>query len=421
MLVSPVSHERYDGPYALCQTEIFWSERYAFLASVGYQLRVRYRPDWFPSWLATGKDPEDCEDSACNSEVNAMDATGQDGQRVTIRVVERGKTEQVMEHLEKRDQVSGSEDRYCVPFLDFLHDPFLVDYDLMITPYLRPFNDPGLTNTSHVVDFVLQTLRALAFLHANQVAHRNIQARNIMMDASSLYPMGHHPIRLNSARDGTTSAVLMNRIRRPVRYYLVDFSRATQFEPGEYPFVVYKRGQDWRLPERTMPPRRMHIDAFKVDVYHLGRLYESAFLRAGEAQYPEAGWPLASLEILVASMVHPRPEMRLPARGALLMAQYVFSKVNVPPCTGIWRTPQPPVMQHPRRVALSAAVIMTDYLVTELEKLASEPGALELQQPVLDVCPPDFFASSFSYWSALAAACIVGDKCSNSFDVLSRS
>ncbi len=40
----------------LVMTEQWWRDRYAEIASHGYELRPRYHPQWQPSWLKSGKD-----------------------------------------------------------------------------------------------------------------------------------------------------------------------------------------------------------------------------------------------------------------------------------------------------------------------------------------------------------------------------
>lgn len=47
----------------LSEDEEIWRDRYSFLLSRGLQLRVRYRPEWTPSWLGANLDPMTCEDS----------------------------------------------------------------------------------------------------------------------------------------------------------------------------------------------------------------------------------------------------------------------------------------------------------------------------------------------------------------------
>lgn len=44
------------------EEEIWWRDRQQFLQSKGYMLRPRFRPDWVPSWLTSGKHPYRSED-----------------------------------------------------------------------------------------------------------------------------------------------------------------------------------------------------------------------------------------------------------------------------------------------------------------------------------------------------------------------
>jgi hypothetical protein len=49
-------------PGTLVMTERWWRDRYDAISSRGYELRPRYRPDWEPSWLKSGKDFYTVED-----------------------------------------------------------------------------------------------------------------------------------------------------------------------------------------------------------------------------------------------------------------------------------------------------------------------------------------------------------------------
>ena len=60
-VASPVVESHARGPAPKGQvgavaTEQWWRERYNEIAERGYQLRPRYRPDWHPSSLKSGKD-----------------------------------------------------------------------------------------------------------------------------------------------------------------------------------------------------------------------------------------------------------------------------------------------------------------------------------------------------------------------------
>ena len=46
----------------LVTTEQWWRDHYNEIAEHGYQLRLRYHPNWQPSWLKSGKDFYTVED-----------------------------------------------------------------------------------------------------------------------------------------------------------------------------------------------------------------------------------------------------------------------------------------------------------------------------------------------------------------------
>ncbi len=46
----------------LFEEDFFWREHQQWLADAGYMLRPRYREDWEPSWLKSGKANYQCED-----------------------------------------------------------------------------------------------------------------------------------------------------------------------------------------------------------------------------------------------------------------------------------------------------------------------------------------------------------------------
>ena len=46
----------------LFEEDFFWREHQRWLADAGYMLRPRYREDWKPSWLQSGKATYQCED-----------------------------------------------------------------------------------------------------------------------------------------------------------------------------------------------------------------------------------------------------------------------------------------------------------------------------------------------------------------------
>ena len=49
-------------PGGLSGLEAYWKDRYDWLNGLGYQLRLRYKPDWVPSWRGSKKSRFSSED-----------------------------------------------------------------------------------------------------------------------------------------------------------------------------------------------------------------------------------------------------------------------------------------------------------------------------------------------------------------------
>ena len=47
---------------SLREDEIFWRDNFTWFKEQGYQLRLRFTPDWIPSWKGTSKFRLQCED-----------------------------------------------------------------------------------------------------------------------------------------------------------------------------------------------------------------------------------------------------------------------------------------------------------------------------------------------------------------------
>lgn len=100
--------------------------------------------------------------------------------------------------------------------------------------------------------------------------------RNIMMDASTLYPSGFHPIYKGFLPDVSGLAPHLPRGSAPVTYYLIDFGISTRFSPDDpSKLVLGTNGIEDSVPElsKTVP-----YDPFKTDVYIIGALFCQEFL-----------------------------------------------------------------------------------------------------------------------------------------------
>ena len=96
------------------------------------------------------------------------------------------------------------------------------------------------------------------------------------MDASALYPRGHHPINLEFSPDLKTPVDPLPRAKHGVRYYYVDFGISSHIPPGSPSLVTGVFGRNQNVPElsETVP-----YDPFKVDIFSMGEVFEEAFAK----------------------------------------------------------------------------------------------------------------------------------------------
>jgi hypothetical protein len=124
------------------------------------------------------------------------------------------------------DELRAHPQNRTISIIDILYPPGYNEYVLIIMPLLRPFDDPPFGTVGEVVDFCTQifevrhkdihhkyrltvSFRGCSFfiitvLHIGQQAcfpkrkclltlPRDVNANNIMMDASTMYPDMYHP------------------------------------------------------------------------------------------------------------------------------------------------------------------------------------------------------------------------------------
>ncbi len=90
-----------------------------------------------------------------------------------------------------------------------------------------------------------------------------------MMDASSLFPKGHHPVRLSFLPDTRTLAPQVSRKKGHVKYYYVDFGISVHLETDSPKLVTGGYGRDQDVPELSF---HVPYDPFKVDIFILGNM-----------------------------------------------------------------------------------------------------------------------------------------------------
>lgn len=105
------------------------------------------------------------------------------------------------------------------------------------------------------------------------------------MDARPLYPYDYHPIRTDVTPDFSRDSLCENRHGRNVKYYYIDFGISSYFKDGESPFVHGRKwaGKRTRKPPEFSLPDGIPYNAFMLDIFMLGRMYEDELVKVSES------------------------------------------------------------------------------------------------------------------------------------------
>lgn len=267
------------------KSEIWWRDHQSWLEKQGYLLRPRYLPNWKPSWLddnGSRKDPNKpiffYEDGQLlRRGFTICDATRiSDQSRVSLKLVHP--SEHPFEADIGKYLSSLPEDvrNHCVPILEILEVPTEEDLVVIVMPLLRSWSSPPLHTVGEVVDLFNQLVEGLQFMHEHNIAHRDISVLNVMMDGS-MFPDGWHPCNDDQDPSLTKDARCYSRLRRPPKYYLIDFGISRRYEPGHGPILEPPiHGGDKSVPEfATSAP----CDPFATDIYYLGNFIREGLLK----------------------------------------------------------------------------------------------------------------------------------------------
>ncbi|KAI0723537.1 hypothetical protein C8Q76DRAFT_794463 [Earliella scabrosa] len=278
--------DSYDVYTRFTASEIFWKDRYDFLHSQGYTLRPRYKPNWIPSWKTNPtKNILYAEDRLRlkPGRTHLIDATRRsDGRLILLKKVASGSQEIRIASYFSTGDLRKDPRNHCVPILDVFVDSQDPAISFIVMPFLRPIDQPEFDTVGSILTCVEQLLEVnplgLVFMHEHGVAHRDCAYKNIMMDATALYPQGFHPISpLFLPNDLSSLAPVLPRASVAVTYYYVDFGISTTFASGEpNRLVTGWAGLDRDVPELS---EEVPYDPFKVDVFILGNLFRQMFLQ----------------------------------------------------------------------------------------------------------------------------------------------
>ncbi|KLO19350.1 hypothetical protein SCHPADRAFT_818269, partial [Schizopora paradoxa] len=310
--------------------EILWRDRFDILQRHGYLLRSRFRPGWVPSWKNTDLSPYVTSAKTHSAprfvRPQCIDATRmRDGISVFVkRVVKDAAETEIQQYLSSDGRKHDPMNHSC-PILDVFRDPDDEDYEYIVLPVLRSFNDPPFYAVVEVLDFMKQTLEGLLFLHNYTVAHCDCAAPNIMMDGRPLYPEGFHPA--HQFKHPTVFGFAEHNKRLyspPVKYYFIDFGMSTMYneEWGSDP-------RKWNTPnghEQDAPEIRNYsldktFNAYLLDIFVLGKVYEKSLLE----HYSN----ISIIRPIVEGMTREVPEERLALHDALAMLSTIRRSLSV--------------------------------------------------------------------------------------------
>ncbi|GBE80551.1 hypothetical protein SCP_0302660 [Sparassis crispa] len=289
----------------IIETEIYWRDRQQWLLERGYQLRPRYRVDWKPSWEGTDKQYNTCEDGRVARHPAVLDAVRQsDGAVVVLKKTKKSThpyEAEIARFLSSSPLISDPRN-HCVPICEALQDPIDEDIVLLVMPLLRLYDEPRFETVGEAVEFFHQMIEGMAFMHQHHVAHRDCSQLNTMMEPT-MYPELYHPVLTTEKPDLSGDAKCYTRIRRPTKYYYVDFGLSRKYDPkGGPPLEPPILGGDKTVPEFKGIGYNKLSNPFPTDIYYLGNLFRQGFLQRYRG--------LEFMDALVADMVQEVPEKR---------------------------------------------------------------------------------------------------------------
>ncbi|KAH9971427.1 kinase-like domain-containing protein, partial [Lactifluus volemus] len=282
--------------------EKWWRDHYLSIETHGYKLRPRYHPDWEPSWIKAGKVFYEVEDGQATISRAVMDAVCvRDGLPVMLKRVlpNDGPHELMITRHFSSAELANTSHNHCVPLLDVIELQHAEHQKLVVTPLLRPFNQPPMQTFGEFVAFFTQICNGLQFMHERNVAHRDCTGNNIMLDPSGMYPNWFHPVKIDRNRNFKGTAKAYTRTQRPPVYYFTDFGLSRQYTSRD---VVDEplRGEDKSAPEHKSGGG--HCNPFHTDIYYIGNLVREEFMN----KYRDFEF----MKDLIDRMTHEDPAMR---------------------------------------------------------------------------------------------------------------
>ncbi|TFY75712.1 hypothetical protein EWM64_g8300 [Hericium alpestre] len=267
--------------------EVQWRHVQPWLESQGYMLRPRFRPGWIPSWTKKkNASPVFFEDSVKRVATGAgvaIDAIQiSTGRRVCLKRIP-GKAEDSNE-LKITQFLSDLRDKdprnHSVPLLDVIHAP---DHIFLVFPLYRTLINGAekLDTLGEGFDFVDQTLEVVTSFYVPSVLFKSAIYRVLFF---FMRWVSHIDALSRDARGQRLTGVRTRTQVGGVKYYYTDFGESMRFESSDNVRIDVWSKAGIHAPEtkgRDRPP----YDPFKADIYTLGTVYTTLFLKEYERNF----------------------------------------------------------------------------------------------------------------------------------------
>ncbi|KAJ7176932.1 hypothetical protein C8R46DRAFT_1077752 [Mycena filopes] len=257
--------------------EAYWFQRYLFLENAGYRLRPKFRPG-FTINLEELTDLEFMEYRAHHPRFTVMDAQRiSDGKDITLKAISTKlhPDEVDIALLFSAPPYAGDPRNHCIPVLQVLQDPEIVDKRIIVMQRMQIWTRPTFETVGEVIDCFRQLFEGIEFMHENFVAHRNCSVVNFVQDPVKLFPKGFHPVHTAYSPDYADYAYHLTRTQCWPRYYIIDFGLSRRYNPANGPPL-----EDVILGGDKTPPEHLQTacNPFPTDIYFLGNLLKQEFV-----------------------------------------------------------------------------------------------------------------------------------------------
>ena len=133
--------------------------------------------------------------------------------------------------------------------------------------------------------------------------HRDGSLKNIMMDATRMFPHGFHPtMNVFLPHDISAPAPILPRLEVGVKYYFIDYQISSYFPNGtERQLVLGLSGYDRDVPELS---DEVPYDPFKVDIFTIGNVLRREFVAVSSISLRTDVITHPCLELLQPRLLH---------------------------------------------------------------------------------------------------------------------